>query len=257
MSHDIKLSCGTRADINSVMASYLNLMSWRCSLTCRRSTTSLGLSCRIQLTKAGDTHGAPRCSSSSSGRMNPAATHLSNSSATKARSLLVVGYGRNRRRGRPRGVSHGSLKPNCRARRTQREAPISRQASAASLARCAGGKPGTAPLLVFPVAPYSAARGASGTPRVPAPFLGRCGGVAATLPPSAAPPPLTPFGRDVLDLRCRDALVEPAVAEVERLDFEVAAGLGGVRVGRGEHPVLELGCDDGFELLKHVLPGSA
>jgi len=80
-------------------------------------------------------------------------------------------------------------------------------------------------------------------------LLGRRVTVAATLAPLSVEPALASLRRDVLDLLGRNALVEPAVAEVERLDLELSARLGSLGVRGRQHPLLELAGDDRVGIL--------
>jgi len=206
--------------MNSANASYLNWIACSCSLTCRKSMTSRGPG-PTQPTNAGEMHGTTSASLADSGWMKPASTQRSSSAATKERSAFATGYGLARRRGRPRGVIHGRRKPNLRARRTQRDAPMSRQASWAALTRAASGKPaGASPPTATPGAPVVGAGGAGETPRVSADLHRRVCTPAALVAAAAAGAASTCLP----DLVRRDDLVEGAVAHVDRLDLEAAAG---------------------------------
>ena len=71
--------------------------------------------------------------------------------------------------------------------------------------------------------------------------------------PLSVAPALASFRRDVLDLLGRNALVEPAVAEVERLDLELSARLGSLGFRGRQHPLLELAGDDRVGILENFV----
>jgi len=178
-------------------------------------------------------------------RTNPARVHRFSSSTMKAPSLEPVVQGRHRRRGRPHGFSHWRS-PNSRARRTQREAPISCQAAADSRTRWSGGEPAPkSSLCVASPAPRLwAAEGAGQAPgAIGALRLGGARRIPATLlaPPPNATLPAALLGG--LDLVRGGSLVEGEVAEGDRLGMEGAPGLGGVGVRRRQQALLQLGSD--------------
>jgi len=155
-------------------------------------------------------------------------------------------------------VSHGRRRPNCSARRTQREAPISRQASTDARTCWAGGSPAATSSLgaSWFAPPRRAVKGVDESPRAGAPLgLCRLRRIPATL--LAPPAPLAAALLGGIDLVAGDAFVEGTVAQRDRLGVGGAPRLGGKGVARRQQPLLQLGGDAPVQLGEHVVAGGA